>query len=327
MKRALIVVGWLAGAFLVYPGSTVRQYTALARWSPPCEQPGWFPTEFGLKDHTVFWYAGYYYLASINVYADNRFAYGRSLDLCTWETLPPILTTRTPGTWDASAIWAPFVFQEDGIFYMLYTGVTADFTQSILLATSQDPSDPGSWQEQGFIFKPHHPGMLWVDGQWADCRDPTVIKVNGLYYLYYTGEDTSGGIVGLATAAELSGPWIDWGAVLPAVPGAALESPTIVPFGDAYYLFYYDTTSTERYRIGATAAGPWLETGAFGPGWGNEVWQSQDGSWFTSYLTDYTVTISALTWDAFFVPSRPLVGKAAYHLTLPHVMQTFSNGQ
>ena len=54
-------------------------------FTPPCEHPGWFPEDFGLKDHTVFWYAGYYYLMSNYINPETKFAYARSTDFCTWE--------------------------------------------------------------------------------------------------------------------------------------------------------------------------------------------------------------------------------------------------
>jgi hypothetical protein len=137
---------------------------------PPCLQPGWFPGDFGLKDHTIFWYDGYYYLASIYLPGEAQLAYGRSTDLCNWETLPPLLAERPPDGWDEFAIWAPHVFVEAGVYYMYYTGVTYDYTQSILLATTTNPADPASWQPQGVVFQPNHPGMRWQPGQWADCR-------------------------------------------------------------------------------------------------------------------------------------------------------------
>ncbi len=136
--------------------------------APPaaaCQQPGWFPTAFGLKDHSVFWYDGFYYLISIYVESQDRFVYGRSPDLCTWEELGFVLTPRPPGSWEDMAIWAPFVHQELGVYYMYYTGVkrVANWVgpQSIMLATSTNPADPNSWQPQGMIFQPNHPGMVW----------------------------------------------------------------------------------------------------------------------------------------------------------------------
>ena len=82
-----------------------------------CENPGWFPTEFGLKDHSIFWYDGYYYIVSIFLPPEDRFAYARSDNFCDWEVLSPILTERIPGAWDEMSIWAPFVFEEDGNYF------------------------------------------------------------------------------------------------------------------------------------------------------------------------------------------------------------------
>ena len=45
-----------------------------------------------------------------------QFAYARSADLCNWETLTPILAERVPESWDENVIWAPFVYEEAGVF-------------------------------------------------------------------------------------------------------------------------------------------------------------------------------------------------------------------
>ena len=181
-----------------------------------CLPSHWVGSEYGLKDHTLFYADGYYYGVSIYLSQQNyedRFAYVRSQDLCTWTELSPILTERTPGTWDAFRIWAPFVIREgdpsaiDPLYFMFYTGVTADITQSIMLATTPTPQDPASWQPQGMVFQPQHPGMVWAGaGKWSDARDPTVLYSQGRYYLYYTGMDVGGGIVGVGVADSLSGP-------------------------------------------------------------------------------------------------------------------------
>jgi hypothetical protein len=38
---------------------------------PNCTRPGWFPTDFGLKDHSIFWFDGYYYMVSIYLPHNN----------------------------------------------------------------------------------------------------------------------------------------------------------------------------------------------------------------------------------------------------------------
>ena len=291
---------------------------------PPCDHPGWFPQDFGLKDHSVFWYDGYYYLVSIYVppsdpspFVQDHFVYARSQDLCQWEELSPVLPTRQSGSWDEAAIWAPHVYEEGGVFYMYYTGVTRNYTQSILLASTTDPSDPGAWQKEQMLFQPNHPGMIWQNGQWADCRDPSVFKFGNQYYLYYSGLDIDGGIVGLATATSPYGPWLDMGRTLPAADHM-LESPTLAEYQGIYYLFYNYTHHGEYYVIGSSPTGPWQNPLTLFPGWAHEVWKSPQGDWFTSFLTNYTVTISPLYWDQNYTPAHPFItfGKQLIYMPL-----------
>jgi len=300
----------------MWMGQGVRAASLVA----PCVQPGWFPTSFGLKDHHVFWYNGFYYLISNYISPENRFAYGRSPNLCTWQELAPVLPQRTPGDWDEAAIWAPFVYEENGVYYLYYTGVTHAIAQSIMLATSTNPADPISWHSQGVVFQPTHSGKVWGGfNTWSDCRDPTMLKIGSIYYLYYTGLDQVGGIVGVATASSPLGPWTDWGAIL-TLPSSMPESSTLAAHGSSYYLFYNDTSKGERFRIGPGPTGPWTDAFGFAPGWAHEIWQGQDGYSYTSFLTDYSVTISRLTWDTFYNPPHPYIGENVYHLMLPLIV-------
>jgi hypothetical protein len=310
--------------------------TNLPTTDPPCEKPGWFPENLQLKDHSVFWYDGYYYIVSISLPDETSFAYGRSSDLCNWEQLPFILTERIPGTWDEKLIWAPSVYTENGIYYLYYTGVTQSYTQSIMLATSDNPADPASWQVQGMIFQPNHAGTTWQAGKWANCRDPSVIKANGQYFLSYSASDQDGGIIGMATSDSPAGPWEDTGAILPPIPGNVPESPTIyyhIPDVDKegnmvqssayFYLFYHLSGQPESYRIGASLTGPWGDPYTLVPGWAHEVWDGQDGLTYTSYLTNYTITISQLTWNTYYDPPHPFIGAEFHRYLLPLVTKIF----
>lgn len=287
-----------------------------------CKPLGWFPEDFGLKDHSVFWYQDSYYLVSIYLPGEKKFAYGRSHDLCEWEDLSPVLEDRIPGSWDSRLVWSPFVREEEGRYYMYYTGVSSGMTQSIMLATTDNPADPESWRSEGMIFQPNHPGMIWEAGQWADCRDPFVTKIGDTYYLFYSGRDYNGGIVGLATSSDPSGPWIDWGTIIPPLPDQAMaESPSLAVYDSKFYLFYNHTGVGEVVRVGASLAGPWSAERGFSPGWAHEVWQSQDGDWYSSFLTNYTVTISPLVWDDFFNPPEPFLGSQVTHQLLPAILK------
>ena len=191
-----------------------------------------------------------------------------------------------------------------------------------MLATTTTPQDPGSWEPQGMIFQPDHIGMVWREGEWADCRDPMVLKIGGLYYLYYTGQDRGGGIIGVATSSYPSGPWFDWGSIIPPLEGAMAESVTVVPYSGVYYLFYHHTGVEEFFQTGATPVGPWQEAYPFRPGWAHEIWQAVHGEWYTSHLRDYAVYISPLTWDSFYLPPHPIIGPDIYHsIMLPIISQ------
>jgi hypothetical protein len=293
--------------------------------APDCASPGWWPRGFSLKDHTVFAHQGVYYLASIfqsPTHVEDRFAYARSVDLCAWEELDPILAERVPGAWDEWRVWAPFVFQENGVYYLFYTGVTADATQSILLATTTNPADPSAWQPQGVVFQPAHAGMVWPGrGAWSDARDPAVVRSGDRYYLYYTGRDAGGGIIGMATADDPAGPWRDWGAVLTA-PGAMLESAGLVDRRGWRYLHYHRVLdgAGSRWQAGPTHAGPWSAPRPLSPGWAHEFWTAADGRWMASYVVTTGVAIRPLAWDDAADPPGFFIGAdAVKHLWLPSI--------
>jgi predicted GH43/DUF377 family glycosyl hydrolase len=320
----LLSIGWLPleGAFL---GN--RSHPVFSDELHACDPLGWFPDAFGLKDHTVFSYEGSYYIVATYLGDDayeDQFAYAVSSDLCHWQDLGGILKDRPPGGWDEYRIWAPYVFQEGGIYYMYYTGVTHAFAQSIMLATSTNPVDPSSWQRQGVVFQPSHPGSVWGGfSTWSDCRDPTVVKVDALYYLYYTGLDVSGGIVGLATAPSPLGPWVDWGAVV-TTPDTMPESPTVVSYGELYYLFYNEVAQggeREVYSYGPAPGGPWKGPSPFHDGWGHEIWIGLADEFYTSYLTDHAITIQRLVWDDAYDPPRPFVGESIYSVLMPIIVK------
>jgi beta-xylosidase len=306
----------------INPRLTDQPSSALAYTSDSgCDQLGWSPENYQLKDHSVFKFDGYYYIVSIRLPDEKGFAYGRSTDLCNWEDLGTIIDARTSGEWDESVVWAPFVWEDQGIFYMYYTGVNHKYTQSIMLAVSDNPADPGSWQRLGMIFQPDHKGTLWKAGKWADCRDATVMKDGDFYYMVYTGLDAAGPIIGLAASISPVGPWNDWGATL-ALPqtNAMAESPLVISHAGNYYLVYNKTYHGEEYRIGPDLIGPWSEAYPLAPGWANEFWFGQDGRDYTSYLQGYDIVIDRIHWDDSSHPPRLLMSAGTYRLLFPMML-------
>lgn len=289
---------------------------------PGCDTPGWFPAGFGLKDHSIFKDAGYYYLIANQVPGENRFAYARTRDFCSWEDLGPVLGKRVTGTWEEQSVWAPYVLEKEGIFYLFYTGVTRNFTQSIMLVVMTDPANPASWRSEGMVFQPNHPEILWEPYAWADARDPFVLFDNERYLLYYSAMGRSGPVVGLATASDPAGPWEDLGPVAYEVLTAGMmESPAITLHEGWYYLFYNYSGFGERYQVSRSPLGPWQPGGQFVPGWAHEVWDSYEGDLLTSYLTDYSVTIAPINWGSYSSIPRPFIGTGHATLRFPVVMK------
>ena len=129
--------------------------------------------------------------------------------------------------------------------------------------------------------------------------------------MVYTGRDLDGGIVGLAVATTPDGNWVDYGSILILSPGTP-ESPFIWQANGGFYLLYNHTglgaLSGEKYHFGPTPAGPWGDDLPLSPGWAHEIWYGMNEPIFTSYLTNYTVSIKPLLYNNRFTPPRLFIG-------------------
>jgi hypothetical protein len=89
-------------------------------------------------------------------------------------------------------------------------------------------------------FRPTHPGSVWTNMAWADCRDPMVLEKDGTWYLFYTGRDEGCGICGVATAPSVLGPWTDRGAVLKVPNPTIPESCFVLADPEGGFLMAFD---------------------------------------------------------------------------------------
>ncbi|MEI7643155.1 MAG: family 43 glycosylhydrolase [Chloroflexales bacterium] len=288
------------------------------------------PTRFALpnvklKDHSLFSFEGWYYLVSIRIdlstpssQGEQEFAYARTRDFCTWEKLGTPLRHGAPGDADETYVWAPHVINVDNTFYMYYTGVNPKIAQTIMLATSTNPADPQSWHKQGVVFRPHHPDAFYPGPTaWSDCRDPMVLVYNNRYYLFYTGANNNGPIIGVAMAENPVGPWYDLGATYQATePGRMPESPFIIEYNGLFYLFYNASGTTgngTRLRWAVSPFGPWQPSVAFQLGWAHEFYRDQTGL-LSSYIigNGLAIGVERVRWQQSGMLALPQIGVQTY---------------
>jgi beta-fructofuranosidase len=267
-----------------------------SRWGPP-EADGQFPhRDAGLfrsvfdvpgmyvNDHCLIHARGAWHLFFIQGEVSKpgevwyrpgneaKIGHATSADLLHWKLLEPALATNKPGTLDCGHVFAPFVIENEGKYYMYYAGNVVGLGSSrIFLAVSDDLTH---WQRH-----PHNPVVV-SDPRWAayrpegylggpagpvGCRDPHVIRhpQHGfiLYFADWMKADAGRGsgdlefaCIAAATSRDLVH-WQDRGPVLvrrqtgvEKMAYAAPESPCVIHRNGQYYLFWKGGNGT-RYTI------------------------------------------------------------------------------
>jgi len=136
------------------------------------------------------------------------------------------------------------------------------------------------------------------------------------WYMFYTGSDADGGIVGVATAPDVVGPWKDVGAVLRVNKGIPESSFVLQdPSGSFVMVFNHagggeeggikvarsksllpvnGQPSFSQVEILSKSATPGL------PGWAHEFVRTENGNLLAAYLTGYWINFQ----DAILVQER-----------------------
>jgi predicted GH43/DUF377 family glycosyl hydrolase len=119
-------------------------------------------------------------------YADTIW-HAVSEDLIHWDLLGPALDV-SDNPFEASAIWAPDVFrsEDNGLYWMAYTGVDEHYNQRIAMAWSRDLD---SWYKTRLnpvvVADPNL--FIWnPNAEYCDFRDPFVYDRDGQWHMLAT---------------------------------------------------------------------------------------------------------------------------------------------
>lgn len=121
----------------------------------------------------------------------------------------PILGPITPNNWESKYVFNPSAIVIDDKVWLLYRAQNSSKISSIGLA----------WSDDGYNFtrytKPVISPTEWYEIP-GGCEDPRIIRVNGTFYLTYTGYDGKTARLCMATSQDLVS-WKKIGPILPNV--------------------------------------------------------------------------------------------------------------
>ena len=291
---------------------------------------GFAPKGSDLRDFSIVRGRGRYHAFYIDKmhgksgrHADNLLFIGHSstADFQSWQVHTPALVVA-PGTWEGGHVAAPHVFSVPnrprlsrlaGIrvrFVMMYTGISANFAQSLGMAFSADLHHWVRYDGNPLLQPAHFEWACWRRNRLANCRDAHVLPRRGRYLLYYTALRTDGDCcIAAAASADLEN-WRDCGPVftLPFVEAspAMIESSCVHPAARRFALFYtraggtWVTLSNDPLRFDARAE----QTLLIENYWGLEVVRRRANRWLVALFRAQTAErggalfLGVLTWTA-----------------------------
>ncbi|EXJ87374.1 hypothetical protein A1O3_04333 [Capronia epimyces CBS 606.96] len=255
----------------------------------------------------------------------------------------PILTPNPANDWESAYVYNPAAIVLNETIFLLYRAQNASKTSSIGLA----------WSHDGYKFTRLNKPVLYATLPWeagGGTEDPRIVRVNGTFYLTYTGYDLNTPRLCIATSEDLvhwtkfNPPFAGLGEYNPVAAtseGAGRDRLTSAPGGaivteqtsDGLYHMYfgdsvmYHATSTDLLNWTAssepfaTPMNPW-ENGLIEPG--PAPIKTRDGRWLLIYNgmttgeagyrpTQYSVGQMLLDPSTSFQPSSHTDGEKYAH--------------
>lgn len=120
----------------------------------------------------------------------------------------PILRPNDANEWESAYVYNPAAIVLNGTIFLLYRAQDAGKTSSIGLA----------WSKDGYNFTRLDEPILYPTEPWeagGGTEDPRIVRVNGTFYLTYTGYDLNTPQLCIATSEDL----LTWTKYPPIFPG------------------------------------------------------------------------------------------------------------
>jgi predicted GH43/DUF377 family glycosyl hydrolase len=238
-----------------------------------------------------------------------NFGHAVSHDLKNWEILKPVLQCPVTG-WDQYQVWAPYILERQGLYYMYYAGENNNVAQAICLATSSDLNNWKRYENNPVITT--GPWGIWDSSRWSDCRDPVVLQNGDNYYCYYTAvrKNTGNGqpesCLGISSSGDLIH-WKDEGFIrLEHSLATPPESPFVLKRNGTFYLFYTNYKYGTVYLTSKDPVRGWtelpVEKMVLMKGISASEIYEDNGRWYMSYISHqknglHFFEIRELSWD------------------------------
>lgn len=127
----------------------------------------------------------------------------------------PILSPNPEHNWESAYLYNPTAIVVDDMVWMLYRAQNKSKTSSVGLAWSRNGVNFTRYENP--VLEPTEPYEIH-----GGCEDPRVVRVNGTFYMTYTGYDGVTARLCLATSTDLVN-WEKHGPILPDVEDVSYD--------------------------------------------------------------------------------------------------------